>query len=114
MNHKLKAFSVLVLCLPLAACFGDREAKTADCEFKTLAVTGDRDWSVPQRRMDEIKLMTLCMKVAGYEFNTESYKCGYNLGRNGYIDPFCYVPIDAIDYWADRLGRWREFYLAKK
>ena len=109
---KLKVVAAIALCLPLAACLKDQEAKTAECQFRTLSVTGDRTWSVPERRLDEIELMTLCMKGAGYDFNTESPKCAWHLGMNAYIDPHCYVPSNAIAYWGDRLDRWGEFYPA--
>ena len=102
---KLKVVAAIAVCLPLVACIKDQEAKTADCQFKTLSVTGDRTWSVPERRLDEIVLMTLCMKAAGYDFSTESPQCAWHSGKNAYIDPHCYVSSNAIAYWWDRSNR---------
>lgn len=109
--RKHKTLAALVLCLPLAACFKEQEAKTAECQFKVQSVSGDRTWSVPAKSLDEIELMTLCMKAAGFEFNTESKKCAWHGDGNAYIGPRCYVPRDALLYWGDRLERYSEFYL---
>jgi hypothetical protein len=93
----MRRWLVLLLVLPLAACFDQQEAQLAKCQRETQPIGYPFDM-----RGFNADLMDICMRVAGYRFDVSHKDCELKPGIPLRVNAYCYVPAAPIQYWLYR------------
>jgi hypothetical protein len=99
----MKKFAIVLLALPLAACFDKQETQLAKCDLETQLA------GIDPGSETGIERMRLCMHAGGYQRDTDHEICRADEALQPSIEVFCYSPAEPIPKWLHQVEMYFRF-----